>query len=168
MGDERRAGTARRRCAWVRQGDVEPGVVFRFHVNKQALLEGGVYLPIELGGVDPSLAGESSAGVGIRVPLAFAYDVSEPLHVGARSGVGLFSSNAPTEGSVSENLYIPLGVFGGYAVAGKSGPLLDIDGFFTWPHLLTPSSEAHAETAAQTTHPGDFSVGVSLGGFLYF
>jgi hypothetical protein len=147
---------------------VEPGAVFRFHITKEALLFGGVYIPIEGGSVDPALGGENSFGVGFRIPVSFAYDIMEPLHVGVTTGVGLVSFSAPTNGSVAENLYIPIGAFAGYAIAGKNGPILDIDPFFTWPYLLTPSSESHGLTAAQATRPGDFSVGVSLGGFLYF
>jgi hypothetical protein len=56
----------------------------------------------------------------------------------------------------------------GYAIGGKNGPILDIDPFFQWPFLLTPGSQSHGLIAAESTHPGVFTVGVSLGGFLYF
>jgi hypothetical protein len=140
---------------------LEPGGVFKLHILKEASLEGGLYIPIEIG--------NNGAGAGLRVPLAFAYDIIEPFHVGVRTGVGV-SGFAPqvAGGSVGANLYIPLGVFAGYAVAGKDGPILDIDPFFTWPALIYPSAEPVHATPAQTFHPADFTLGVSVGGFFYF
>jgi hypothetical protein len=154
---------------------LEPGAVFKLHIIKEASLEGGLYLPIELGGgacplpaVPPAPCGVDTIGAGLRIPLAFAYDIVEPFHIGVRTGVGLSSFAAPLNGTVGENLYIPLGIFAGYAVAGKNGPIVDIDPFFTWPALFTPSAESHGLVAANKVHPGDFSVGVSVGGFFYF
>jgi hypothetical protein len=148
---------------------VEPGLVYRLHISKEALLFGGVYVPIEGGGsVDAEAPGPGNTfGAGLRVPISFAYDLFEPLHVGVNTGIGLASSAAPAGGSVGENFYIPLGAYAGYAVGGKDGPILDIDPFFNFPHMFTPGSQAHAFTPAHTTRPNDFSVGIALGGFLY-
>jgi hypothetical protein len=152
---------------------LEPGALFRFHITKEALLEGGLLLPIEFGSLATVAPGETlpgnNVGVGLRIPLAFAYDIREPFHVGLRTGVGMSSfANQVTGGSVAENLYIPLGIFAGYAIAGKDGPILDIDPFLTWNNLFTPSAQAHGLQSAESVHPADISVGVALGGFLYF
>jgi hypothetical protein len=146
---------------------LEPGAKFRFHITPKALLEGGVFLPIEFGAL-PAGATGNNVGAGLRVPLAFAYDIIEPFHVGVRTGVGIASFGPPPGTSVGENLYVPLGIFAGYAVGGKNGPILDIDPFFTWTALLTPGAQSHGLAPGDTVHPADISAGISLGGFLYF
>lgn len=53
-----------------------------------------------------------------------------------------------------------LGVFGGYAIAGAKGPIVDIDPFFSWSRFLgAPNTTVDAM---------DFEVGVDVTGYLYF
>jgi hypothetical protein len=138
---------------------LEPGAVGKLHINKQMSLEAAAYVPIQIG---------STVGAGLRVPIKFAYDIMEPLHVGAQTGVGLVSF-APPGARALDGLYIPLGIFAGYAIQGKEGPVLDIDPFFTWPALLTPGVETGGtcRNCASQVNAGYISVGVSIGGFLY-
>jgi hypothetical protein len=137
---------------------IEPGAVAKLHISKEMSLEAAAYVPLEIG---------TLTGAGLRVPLAFAYDITEPFHVGVRSGVGILNF-APDKGAIGDGVYVPLGVFAGYAVGGKDGPILDIDPFFTWPALFTPANTA-APGLKGTSHVngGYISVGLSLGGFIY-
>ena len=68
-----------------------------------------------------------------------------------------------------DGLYVPLGIFAGYAVGGKNGPILDIDPFFGWPALITPGVETGGTCKNCPGHfnPGFITVGLALGGFIY-
>lgn len=135
---------------------IEPGVPMVLHLlHDRVRVDAGVFLPIQL---------SQTSGLGVRVPIEFAYDVTEPFHVGLRSGVGILNLAGSSAGN---NLYVPLGVFAGYAIGGRSGPLLDIDPFFTWREFARPAVQGINGTNADKLVPGDWVVGVNLAAFLY-
>jgi hypothetical protein len=140
---------------------IAPGIPMRLHIGKAAALDAAIVLPINAGlglaGGGPLAKTETT--VGLEVPLAFSIDITEPLHVGVSSGISVESFK-----DAGQTFGIPAGVFAGYAIAGKRGPLLDIDPFFRWPALLTPGTKG---AGADKVDGGDFQIGVEIGGFLY-
>ena len=140
---------------------ITPGVPVRIHVGKSIRIDTGAYLPITRASIDgsgafgaPSSIGAS--GTGLVIPASFLYDITEPLHVGVATG---FQINDFSD--VGNNTAIPLGIFAGYAIGGKDGPVLDIDPFFNFYELFTPGNVAGA------TNGGAYVFGLSVGGFLY-
>jgi hypothetical protein len=132
-----------------------PSVPMRFHFGKKAILDLQPGIPI----VDLT---KTTTTVGLNVPVRFAYDIIEPLHVGAMTGFG-FNFNAPAPATVGDSFFIPFGIFGGYAIAAKEGPMLDIDPFFLWPQLFTPATQAGANKA----NGAFIEVGVNVIYYLY-
>jgi hypothetical protein len=128
------------------------GVPVRVHIGESMRLDTGAYVPVTV--LSPAGLGSRIVG-GVSVPVSLLYDITEPLHVGVATGFGIADFSNP-----GSYIQIPLGVFAGYAVAGKDGPIHDIDPFFTWPWLLDPGG-------TPSTQPGVYTVGVSLGGFFY-
>jgi hypothetical protein len=129
----------------------EPGVPMLLHIGKVARLDTGVYVPIQASSSD-----SGGGGAGLRIPVAFAYDIIEPLHVGANTAFGILNFKDP-----GKSIYIPLGLFAGYAIATEKGPLLDIDPFFRWPYFATPGSSTDKVNA------GVFEAGLAVGLYLY-
>jgi hypothetical protein len=96
---------------------------------------------------------------GFAVPVQFAYDIVESVHVGVATG---FRMDLAVPKNVRENqgntVDVPLGLFGGYAMPGKEGPVFDLDAFFTWPEFLN---------GANTAEGGFFDFGLSFIYYLY-
>jgi hypothetical protein len=131
-----------------------PSVPMHLHFGKKARLDVQPGIPIANVGAGTT--------VGLAVPVQFAYDIVEPLHVGAMTGVNV-NFVAPNGATVGDTFAIPAGVFGGYAIAGKDGPMLDIDPFVLWPVLFTPASQTGFGKA-----DGAFvDVGVNVTYYLY-
>ena len=61
---------------------------------------------------------------------------------------------------MSNTTGIPFGIFGGYAVGGPSGPIVDIDPFFSFPYLFMPGRKS-------VTNTEQWVVGVNLVGHVY-
>jgi hypothetical protein len=134
---------------------ITPGIPVRIHATKQLRIDTGAYLPITRS-TDGVLAANS---VGLSIPASVLYDITEPIHVGLGTGFQIVDFSQPG-GTVA----IPLGIFAGYAIAGKDGPIVDIDPFFTFPALFTPGTTG---PNAKQTDTGDYVVGLSVGGFFY-
>ncbi len=143
---------------------ITPGVPLRLHVGKRMRIDTGAYVPISrLTGtattrtLPPATlpADVFTTTAGLSVPVSLLYDLTEPLHIGASSAFAVADVSR-----WSATASIPVSLFTGYAVAGKDGPLLDIDPFLAFPTLLTPGD-------SQVTHSADYVVGLALGGFLY-
>lgn len=139
---------------------IAPGVPVRVHVGKSLRIDTGAYLPITRASLSVATTnfGTTSTGAsttGLIIPVSVLYDITEPIHIGAATGftIGDFSD-------VGDSAAIPLGLFAGYAIGGKDGPVLDIDPFFTFPGLITPGG-------SNGTNSGSYVFGVSVGGFLY-
>ena len=139
----------------------DPGLPVHVHFCTRARLDTGTYLPVQAvrkysGTIDVSYGSVTEGGV--AVPLRFAVDIVEPLHVGVSTGFQIAFD--PPAGSIGDSIGIPLGIFGGYAIAGAKGPIVDIDPFFTWFQFLSgiPNSGVDAK---------DFEIGVAVTGYLY-
>jgi hypothetical protein len=137
---------------------IAPGIPMRLHLGKIAALDAAVVVPINAG-TKLSGVGASTTTAGLEIPVAFSIDVIEPvLHVGVNSGFAIDDFD-----KAGESVAIPIGFFGGYAIPGKKGPLLDIDPFFRWPALFTPGLPGGADKV----NAGNFQLGVEVAGFFY-
>jgi hypothetical protein len=134
---------------------IAPSVPVRIHVGKSFRLDTGVLGLVST--ISATGVGSSTTTGGLAVPVSALFDITEPLHVGVSTGFLIGDFKRPGETSV-----VPLGLFAGYAIAGKQGPILDIDPFLTWPTLFTPG------VSNTPTMSGNYMIGISLGGFLYF
>jgi hypothetical protein len=93
--------------------------------------------------------------VRLFVPLGLVYNLEDSVHVGANTGLTIYDLS-----DSSNTMGIPLGVSGGYAIAGPSGPVLDINPFFNFPYLLMPGRKS-IDNAQQ------WVVGLNLIGHIY-
>jgi hypothetical protein len=145
---------------------ITPGVPVRIHASKKIRIDTGAYLPITRSSPSGGLAGLGAAAdpglnplygskTGLTVPVSALYDITEPLHVGLATALQIKAL-----GDAGHSTAVPLGVFAGYAIEGKEGPILDIDPFVTFPGLI-------AAPDAYATERGEVIVGVGVGGFLY-
>jgi hypothetical protein len=124
---------------------IRPGLAFRFHAGDIGRIDMGIYVPITVA---------RSTAAGFEAPVAFAVDVAPPFHIGVSSGISFVTFDAPL------NLVFPVGLFAGYAIGGKDGPILDIDPFVRFPQALAAAPESsNAATSYQ--------VGAQLRCYLY-
>lgn len=73
---------------------------------------------------------------GLSVPLRLNFNLNDNVHVAGLTGFG-FNFDAP-----GKSLDIPLGLEGGYAIAGANNrPMLDLVAQFQFPSFLTPGSD---------------------------
>ena len=126
---------------------VRPGIPFRGHAGKRVRIDFGVFVPV---------TASHTTAVGLQLPFAIAVDIAEPVHLGVSSGIMVESVTGPS------GIDIPFGVFGGYAIGGKGGPIVDIDPFVRWPKAATSDNRAYGSSTLDV-----FQVGVEIGGFLY-
>lgn len=131
----------------------QAGLPVHVHFGTRARLDTGVFLPVQ------SFPGTTALGV--NVPARLAVDIIEPLHVGVSTGFQIAELNPPKGVTVGNTAGVPLGIFGGYAIAGDKGPIVDIDPFFTWLAFISG--------APGITNPDvkDFEVGVAVTGYIY-
>jgi hypothetical protein len=93
--------------------------------------------------------------VRLFVPVRAVYNVEEAVHIGVNSGLTIYDL-----GDTSNTMGIPLGVSCGYAVAGASGPIVDINPLFNFPYLLMPGRH-------EVTNTNQWVVGVNVIGHIY-
>jgi hypothetical protein len=90
------------------------------------------------------------------LPVKFVYNITESVHLGANSGVTIYYLDRP-----GDLTGVPLGVFGGYAMGSATGPLVDVDPYFTFPYFFA----THQKFGMNTT---DWVIGLNVTGHLYF
>ena len=133
---------------------IGPSIPMRLHMGKAAVLDIQPTIPIST---------PEKTTVGLNVPVAVAYDIVEPsVHIGANTGVAM-TFNPPQGVTVGDTFSVPLGVFAGYAVPGKDGPIVDIDPYFRWPALFIPG----AGDGLSKAQAGIFQLGVTVTGYIY-
>jgi len=135
---------------------LQPGVPAHIHITEALRIDTGAYLPLTFASVSVLGPSASHNSVGLAIPGSVLYDITEAIHVGGGTGFEIVDFS-----DAGHTVAVPLGVFGGYAIAGKNGPILDIDPFFWFPAFLTPGAPGSA------TGTGLYTVGVSVGGFIY-
>ena len=94
---------------------------------------------------------------GLNVPVAFAFQIVEPIHIGARTSAMITDFNAP-----GENLVIPLGFFVGISL-GSERPIVELDPYFTWTEFATPGRKLDNDKVSIEK----FSAGLTARLYLY-
>jgi hypothetical protein len=92
----------------------------------------------------------------LDIPIRALYNFTSAFDVGVNSGLTIYDLSE-TRNSTG----IPAGAFVGYAIAGASGPVLQIEPYFNFPYLLMPGR-------ADVTNSGQFVAGINVTGFLYW
>jgi hypothetical protein len=141
-----------------------PAVPLRIHLGKRVRFDMSAVLNVTRATSTPSPsslvmangASSSASAVRLQVPVSGLYNITEAIHVGVTTGLTIddFSNVRNTTG-------IPVGLFAGYAIAGKLGPIGDIDPFFTFPYLISPGVNP-------VTNTGEYLVGLTLNGYIYY
>ncbi len=130
----------------------EPSVPVLIHFGKSARLDFSAGLPVTLQrGVKPT--------VGLDLPVAFALNPIENLHLGARTSVYILDFRDP-----GESVTLPLGLFAGLSF-GTDSPLVEIAPFFTWPKFAQPGA---SNPGTQKLNTDLYTAGLSVRGFLFF
>ena len=145
-----------------------PAASLRGHVGKRVRLDVAASVNITratstedddapTGGVAGPVHGPSEPANAVRlsVPATALVDIVEPLHLGVSTGLTINNFS-----DASNETGIPLGFFAGYAIAGRHGPILDIDPYLNFPAFIRPAGTSVTDT-------GDYVVGVNLVGYLY-
>jgi hypothetical protein len=78
---------------------------------------------------------QKAVSFGLNVPVAFAFQIVEAVHIGARTSVTILDFADP-----GANLVIPLGFFAGVSL-GSERPIVEIDPYFTWNEFSRPGSQ---------------------------
>jgi hypothetical protein len=105
---------------------VRPGLRFRNHLGALRIDSAIVF----------AVTAARTTTVGFAAPIALSVNAGPFFHLGADTGIALATFEAPI------NVNVPLGTFMGVSIGGSSGALLDIDGFFHWPAILTGAMHA--------------------------
>jgi hypothetical protein len=123
--------------------DVAPEVTFT-HQTNEAIPAGGValnpqgFIPVtDIGVLSPVAIVRTTDRYALYVPMDVTWSMTELFHAGMSTGYV-----AGDLSSVKDSSRIPLGIYGGYTVAGARGPVLDIDPYFDFPGLFRPGSSS--------------------------
>ena len=141
-------------------GVITPSIPMHIHLGKPARLDIVPTFPILTGGGTMGVGGTTD--VGFAVPIQLAVDIIEPLHVGVTTGYGMIL-NPPNPETVGNSVFIPVGFIAGYAIAGRKGPVLDLDPMFLWSELFMPGAPA----GASKVNSGTYIFGLEATVYLY-
>jgi hypothetical protein len=144
-------------------GLIAPSIPMHIHIGKPARLDITPTFPIEAGAPGLAPGAGKSTFIGLSVPVQLAVDIIEPLHVGVTTGYSMIL-NPPTGVTVGDNVFIPVGFIAGYAIAGRKGPILDLDPFFLWPELFTPGTSGMGTSKVDS---GNYMFGLEATVYLY-
>lgn len=155
-------------------GAITPTVPLRIHAGEHLRIDAAATFTItratsttpaaetvvDAGGGSPATettlaATTSASSKSLQVPLTALYSVLPSLYLGVKSGLTIDHIVHPRTSTG-----VPVGVFAGYTLAGKSGPLLDLEPFFTFPYLVSSG-------VPSPTNTGEYYVGLRVRGFLY-
>ena len=97
--------------------------------------------------------------IGLDLPVAFALNPIENLHLGARTSVYVTDFRDP-----GESVTLPLGLFAGLSF-GTDSPFVEIAPFFTWPKFAQPGA---SDPGSQKLNTDVYTAGLSVRGFIFF
>lgn len=100
---------------------------------------------------------QKAVSFGLNVPVAFAFQVVDAIHIGARTSATITDFANP-----GENLLIPLGFFAGISL-GSERPIVEIDPYFTWNEFSRPGAKFDNDKV----NVDKFSAGVTARLYLY-
>jgi hypothetical protein len=143
---------------------IEPGIPVYIHASKKTRISTGLDLTIRdykqtvrlvaANTVVGTETSQSFTSETLQIPVAVLYNIVDTFYVSANSGVEhvFRSSNQVTQ--------IPVGVAAAYTIAGKQGPLLQLEPFFTFFSILTPGS-------SDATHTASWRLGLNVDAYFY-
>jgi hypothetical protein len=124
--------------------DIAPEVTFTHQTNEAIPPAGGVALnpqgtiPVTSIDLFPAVTFvRTTDRYALFIPLEVTWSMTELFHAGMSTGYV-----AGDLSSVKASSRIPLGIYGGYTVAGARGAVLDIDPYFDFPGLFRPGSSS--------------------------
>jgi len=86
-------------------------------------------------GAPVTIEAKKAITVGLNVPLSFAFQIVDPIHIGARTAANITDFSSP-----GTNLVVPLGFFAGISL-GSERPIVEIDPYFTWTEFARPGAK---------------------------
>lgn len=108
----------------------------RLEASVPILLRLGSSARIDLApGAPVTIQEQKAVTFGLNVPVAFAFQVVEVIHIGARTSATITDFANP-----GENLLIPLGFFVGISL-GSERPIVQLDPYFTWNEFSRPGAK---------------------------
>jgi hypothetical protein len=78
---------------------------------------------------------QRAVSFGLNVPVGFAFQIVDAIHVGARTSANITDFSNP-----GENLVIPLGFFAGVSL-GSERPIVELNPYFTWNEFSRPGAK---------------------------
>lgn len=134
----------------------EAGV--RLEASLPLLIRLGSSARIDLApGAPITIQEQKAVSFGLNVPVAFAFQVVEAVHIGARTSATITDFSDP-----GANLIIPLGFFAGISL-GSERPIVEIDPYFNWNEFSRPGSKFDNDKV----NIEKFSAGVTARLYLY-
>lgn len=113
--------------------DMAPGALFTLQ-EKKATTSASV--SCLTAGADPTIGTAKDGWCGgINVPVSFAFQMVEVIHIGARTSAYIVDLSNP-----GESLTIPLGFFLGISL-GSERPIFELDPYFTWTEFSRPGAK---------------------------
>jgi hypothetical protein len=131
-------------------------VPLRIHLGKRVRFDTSAELNVTRATSKTNGVSASASAVRLQVPVSGLYNITEAIHVGVATGLTIDDLS-----DVRNTTGIPVGIFAGYAIAGKLGPIGDIDPFVTFPYLISPG-------VSPVTNTGEYLIGVNLSGYIYY
>lgn len=121
----------------------------------------GIYIPY-IGGID-----NNKTTLGLDVPVAFRFQLFEPMHLDLITGVNMtFNPDSVEPGLTFGDFFgFPLGVDLGISVPSPRGPILDMTPYFVWPELLIPGVDGRLGVNA--VQSGLWVAGMNITVYLY-
>ena len=102
---------------------VTPGIPVLLRLGQSLRVDSGLFVPITFGG-------NSSVLLAAIVPVRATYQITDPLYLGANTGIGIADFSHP-----GDTIYAPLGMFGGYAISLGCSALVDLSAHIGFPDL---------------------------------
>jgi hypothetical protein len=144
---------------------VEPSISAYIHVSKKTRIATGLDLTIRdykeenvgivsAPGIISTPVNSSLVSETFQIPVTLLYNLVDTFYLSASSGFEhVFRST-------DQLTRIPLGIAAGYTIAGKQGPLLQLEPFFTFFSIFTPG-------ASPTTETANWRLGLNVDGYFY-
>jgi hypothetical protein len=116
-----------------------PGIPVLVRLGQSLRVDTGLFVPITFGG-------QSSVLLGAIVPIRAAFQITDPLYIGANTGIGIGDFS-----HAGDTIYAPLGIFGGYAISFGCSALVDLSAHLGFPDLYLSGARGSIVTDNWTT-----------------
>lgn len=133
-----------------------PSIPMRVHIAEVVRIDTGVAVSISTQG-EAGMYEFSTVPVNVEpgVPARVAFQIVDPFWLGIDTGFGISDFT-----EAGHRTFVPLGLRLGGTVPGDSGPILDIEGGFSWPTFVRAG-------APDGVVPEVWNAGLQLQGYIY-